>query len=193
MLKIVLTPPNLGPLGISLFSLMVNLRLNTLLRGVQVFAFSLPGKRFARLPPSVTLLVARRTSTNHGTQLWRRNFDKIAHHLSEAWWNEWWLHAVVTAFAQWFNICSSKFGGTEPFTPKSRGGARGCQGRATAPPKFCLPPPKIRSLSVGLFLKVLHRPLTAPLVAKLAPPVAPPNENVWLRPCPRVYAPGNID
>ena len=25
----------------------------------------------------------------------------------------------------------------------------------------------------GLFLKVLHRPLTAPLVAKLAPPVAP--------------------
>jgi len=34
-----------------------------------------------------------------------------------------------------------------------------------------------------LFLKVLHRPLTAPLVAKLAPPVAPPNENVWLRPC----------
>ena len=27
---------------------------------------------------------------------------------------------------------------------------------------------------VGLFLKVLHRSLTAPLVAKLAPPVAPP-------------------
>ena len=48
--------------------------------------------------------------------------------------------------------------------------------------------PKIRSLSVGLFLKVLHRTLTAPLVAKLAPPVAPPNENVWLRPCLR----GNI-
>jgi len=31
-------------------------------------------------------------------------------------------------------------------------------------------PPKNFS---GLFLKVLHRPLTAPLVAKLAPPVAP--------------------
>ena len=41
-------------------------------------------------------------------------------------------------------------------------------------------PPKNFS---GLFLKVLHRPLTAPLVAKLAPPVAPPNQNVWLRPC----------
>ena len=40
-------------------------------------------------------------------------------------------------------------------------------------------PPKKFS---GLFLKVLHRPLTAPLVAKLAPPVAPPNENVWIRP-----------
>ena len=26
----------------------------------------------------------------------------------------------------------------------------------------------------GLFLKVLHRPLTAPLVAKLTPPVPPP-------------------
>jgi len=67
-----------------------------------------------------------------------------------------------------------------------RGGARGVPGGATAPPKI-LPvptsgPPKIRSLSVGLFLKVLHRPSTAPLVAKLAPPVAPPNENVWLRP-----------
>ena len=41
------------------------------------------------------------------------------------------------------------------------------------PPKILLlppsGPPKIRSLSVGLFLKVLHRPLTAPLVAKLAP------------------------
>jgi len=41
-------------------------------------------------------------------------------------------------------------------------------------------PPKTFS---GLFLKVLHRPLTAPLVAKLAPLVAPPNENVWLHPC----------
>ena len=54
----------------------------------------------------------------------------------------------------------------------------GCQG-GTAPPKFCLAPQNFS----GLFLKVLHRPLTAPLVAKLAPPVAPPNENVWLRPC----------
>jgi len=41
-------------------------------------------------------------------------------------------------------------------------------------------PPKNFS---GLFLKALHRPLTAPLVAILAPPVAPPNENVWLHPC----------
>jgi len=48
------------------------------------------------------------------------------------------------------------------------------------PPKnFSWPPHN----SSGLFLKVLHRPLTAALVAKLAPPVAPPNENVWLRPC----------
>jgi len=68
-----------------------------------------------------------------------------------------------------------------------RGGARGAGG-GHCPPKI-LPGPlsspiKIRYLSVGLFLKVLHRPLTAPLVAELAPPVAPPNENVWLRPCP---------
>jgi len=59
-----------------------------------------------------------------------------------------------------------------------------CQG-GLLPPKI-LPapqwPPKISSLFVGLFLKVLHRSLTAPLVAKLAPPVTPPNENVWLRP-----------
>ena len=52
----------------------------------------------------------------------------------------------------------------------ARGGARGVPGEATAPQKL------------GLFLKVLHRSLTAPVVAKLAPPVAPPNENVWLRP-----------
>ena len=38
------------------------------------------------------------------------------------------------------------------------------------PPKNFAWPPKNFS---GLFLKVLHRPLTAPLVAKLAPPVAP--------------------
>ena len=66
-----------------------------------------------------------------------------------------------------------------------RGGARGCQGGHFPPqilPGLPSAPPKIRSLSVGLFLKVLHRPSTAPLVAKLAPPVAPPNENVWLRP-----------
>jgi len=66
---------------------------------------------------------------------------------------------------------------------RSWGGARG----GNCPPKFLPGPPsgspKIRSLSIGLFLNVLHRPLTAPLVAKLAPPVAPPNENVWLRPC----------
>ena len=60
--------------------------------------------------------------------------------------------------------------------PAPRGGARG-GARGPLPPKI-LPgppsgPPKIRYLSVGLFLKVLHRPLTAPLVAKLAPPVAP--------------------
>jgi len=29
--------------------------------------------------------------------------------------------------------------------------------------------------------------LRAPLVAKLAPPVAPPNENVWLRPCCKIF------
>jgi len=59
-------------------------------------------------------------------------------------------------------------------SPTARGGARGVPGGATAPQKFCLAPqcpPKL-----GLFLKVLHRPLTAPLVAKLALPVAPPNE-----------------
>ena len=65
------------------------------------------------------------------------------------------------------------------------GGARG----ATAPQILPGPPSGPQKFSawrhvtgVGLFLKVLHRPLTAPLVAKLAPPVAPPNENVWLRP-----------
>ena len=42
----------------------------------------------------------------------------------------------------------------------------GCKG-ATAPQNFARPPhwpPKLRSFSVGLFLKVLHRPLTAPLL-----------------------------
>ena len=52
------------------------------------------------------------------------------------------------------------------------------------PPKFCLASPNFS----GLFLKVLHRPLTAPLVAKLATPVPPPNENVWLRPCDETLA-----
>jgi len=46
-------------------------------------------------------------------------------------------------------------------------------------PKILPGPPQNFS---GLFLKVLHRRLTAPLVGKLAPPVPPPNENVWLRP-----------
>jgi len=71
------------------------------------------------------------------------------------------------------------------FSGAELGGGQG----ATAPQKFCLAPsgpPKFsawrHATGVGLFLKVLHRPLTAPLVAKLAPPVAPPNENVWLRP-----------
>ena len=71
--------------------------------------------------------------------------------------------------------------------PGGRGRARGVPGGATASPKFCVPPPKFsawhHATGVGLFLKVLHRPLTAPLVAKLAPPVAPSNENVWLCPC----------
>jgi len=58
----------------------------------------------------------------------------------------------------------------------------GCQG-GHCPPKFCLAPQWPSQNFSGLFLKVLHRPLTAPLVAKLAPPVASPNENVWLRPC----------
>jgi len=57
-----------------------------------------------------------------------------------------------------------------------RGGPRG-----HCPPKI-LPDPPVVPPKLGLFLKILHRPLTAPLVAKLAPPVAPPNENVWLRP-----------
>ena len=74
-------------------------------------------------------------------------------------------------------------GGHDAFLPGAELG--GCQGGPLPPQNFAWPPsgpPKIRSLSVGLFLKVLHRPLTAPLVAKLVPPVAPPNENVWLRP-----------
>ena len=48
------------------------------------------------------------------------------------------------------------------------------------PPNFSA---RRHATGVGLFLKVLHGPLTAPLAAKLAPPVAPSNENVWLRPC----------
>ena len=63
----------------------------------------------------------------------------------------------------------------------SRGRARGVPGGPLPPQNFAWPPKNFS----GLLLKVLHRPLTAPLVAKLAPPVAPPNENVWLRPCPR--------
>jgi len=54
-----------------------------------------------------------------------------------------------------------------------RGGARGVPGGATAAPKFCLAPQCPPQNFSGLFMKVLHRPLTAPLVAKLAPPVAP--------------------
>jgi len=57
----------------------------------------------------------------------------------------------------------------------------GCQGGPLPPKKFAWPPVAPQNFS-GLFLKVLHRSLTAPLVAKLAPPVVPPNENVWLRP-----------
>ena len=72
-----------------------------------------------------------------------------------------------------FTEASASFAGAE---------LGGCQG-ATAPPKFCLAPQWPPQNFSGLFLKVLHRPLTAPLVAKLAPPVAPPNEKVWLRPC----------
>ena len=51
----------------------------------------------------------------------------------------------------------------------TRVGARGVPGGPTAPQNFAWPPQNF----LGLFLKVLHRPLTAPLVAKLAPPVAP--------------------
>ena len=54
-----------------------------------------------------------------------------------------------------------------------RDGARRVPGGATAPPKFGLAPSVAPQNFSGLFLKVLHRPLTAPLVAKLAPPVAP--------------------
>jgi len=59
-----------------------------------------------------------------------------------------------------------------------RVGARGVPGGELPPQNFAWP---LKNFS-GLFLKVLHRPLTAPLVAKLAPPEAPPNEDVWLRP-----------
>ena len=55
------------------------------------------------------------------------------------------------------------------------GGAR----EGHCPPKILPGPPVAPQNFSGLFLKVLHRPLTAPLVAKLAPP----NENVCLRPC----------
>jgi len=55
----------------------------------------------------------------------------------------------------------------------SRGGARWVPRGATALPKFCLAPQWPPQKFSGIFLKVLHRPLTAPLVAKLAPPVAP--------------------
>jgi len=65
--------------------------------------------------------------------------------------------------------------GALTFLVGARGGARGVPG-GPLPPQW---PPKNFP---GLFLKVLHRPLTAPLVANLAPLVAPPNENVWLRP-----------
>ena len=75
---------------------------------------------------------------------------------------------------------------------KGRGGARGVPGGATAAQKFCLAPPKFsawrHATALKLFKAIRHRPLTAPLVhvANLAPPVAPPNQNVWLRPWPKV-------
>ena len=46
-------------------------------------------------------------------------------------------------------------------------------GGATSNPKFCLALQWPLENFSGLFLKVLHRPLTTLLVAKLAPPVAP--------------------
>jgi len=61
--------------------------------------------------------------------------------------------------------------------------AAGAELGGLLPPKILPGPPVAPQNFSGLFLKVLHRPLTALLVAKLAPPVAPPNENVWLRPC----------
>jgi len=76
------------------------------------------------------------------------------------------------------------FGLSKTRSATTRGGARGVPEGALFPKNFAwLPsgPPKIFRMTsggVGLFLKVLHRPLTAPLVAKLAPP----NKNVWLRP-----------
>jgi len=68
------------------------------------------------------------------------------------------------------------------FVSKARGGARGVPG-GSLPPKILPGPPVSPQNFSGLFLKDLHRPLTAPLVAKLAPPVASPNKNVWLHPC----------
>ena len=60
-----------------------------------------------------------------------------------------------------------------------------CQG-GHCPPKFCLDTPVTPQNFSGLFLKALHRPLTAPLVAKLAPPVAPPKWRCLAPPLLRV-------
>ena len=98
----------------------------------------------------------------------------------------WWSWARLCCIWKLPNRCYRPLGALKN-TKGWKSGAElgGCQG-GHFPPKILLGrpsgPPKIRYLSVGHFLKVLHRPLTAPLVAKPAPPVAPPNENVWLRP-----------
>jgi len=73
---------------------------------------------------------------------------------------------LTVQYGQWlcFLCCYVVCELEKTICPLPRSGARG----GHCPPKFCLTPKK----SSGLFLKVLHRPLTAPLVAKLAPPVA---------------------
>jgi len=66
---------------------------------------------------------------------------------------------------------SNYFGLNSIVFPKRPGAELGGSQGATAPQKFCLTPQWPPQNFSGLFLKVLHRPLTAPLVAKLAPPV----------------------
>ena len=90
------------------------------------------------------------------------------------------------AIQQWFLNCGTRANGRRR-RPSSSGSELGGSRGATAPQNFAWPSKWSPQNFSDLFLKVLHRPLTAPLVAKLAPPVPPPYENVWLRPCSSLY------